>query len=154
MASKVELICQEKISPIIEDLGYEVVEIEYAKKVDGMNLSFYIDSPNGIFIEDCEKVHRAIEDVLDEINPTEDASYILNVCSPGIDRPIKTIRDFERNKGKEVEVKLFAPFEGRKLFKGELVDFNDDIVAVKENEKLISIERKKVAIITPVISIN
>ena len=154
MAGKVETICEEKINPIIEQLGYEVLEVEYAKKQDGMNLSFYIDGPNGIFIEDCEKVHRAIEDVLDEVNPTDDAPYILNVCSPGIDRPIKTTRDFERNKNKEVEVKLFAPLNGKKLYKGELIDFNEETVTIIENKNTLSFDRKKIAIIVPVINIG
>ena len=79
MAGKVETICNEKIRPVIEELGYELVDIEYSKKVDGMNLDFIIDSPNGILIEDCEKVHRAIDELLDEVNPTDDAPYILNV---------------------------------------------------------------------------
>ena len=154
MAGKVETICEEKINPIIEQLGYEVLEVEYIKKQDGMNLSFYIDGPNGIFIEDCEKVHRAIEDLLDEINPTDDTPYILNVCSPGIDRPIKNVRDFERNKNKQVEVKLFAPLDGKKIYKGELVDFNDQTVTIVENKKTLNIDRKKIAIIVPVINIG
>lgn len=151
MAGKVETICKEKICPIIEELGYEVIEVEYAKKVDGMNLSFYIDGPNGILIEDCEKVHRAIEDILDEVNPTDDASYILNVCSPGIDRPIKNQKDFERNKNKEVEVKLFAPIDGKKVYQGRLTEFNDEIVTILCNNNPISFNRTKVAQITPVI---
>ena len=151
MAGKVETICKEKICPIIEELGYEVIEVEYAKKVDGMNLSFYIDGPNGILIEDCEKVHRAIEDILDEVNPTDDASYILNVCSPGINRPIKNQKDFERNKNKEVEVKLFAPIDGKKVYQGRLTEFNDEIVTILCNNNPISFNRTKVAQITPVI---
>ena len=151
MAGKVETICKEKICPIIEELGYEVIEVEYAKKVDGMNLSFYIDGPNGILIEDCEKVHRAIEDILDEVNPTDDASYILNVCSPGIDRPIKNQKDFERNKNKEVEVKLFAPIDGKKVYQGRLTEFNNEIVTILCNNNPISFNRTKVAQITPVI---
>lgn len=154
MAGKVETICEEKINPIIEQLGYEVLEVEYAKKQDGMNLSFYIDGPNGIFIEDCEKVHRAIEDLLDEVNPTDDAPYILNVCSPGIDRPIKNQRDFERNKNKQVEVKLFAPLNGKKVYTGELVDFNEQTVSIIENKTTLSFDRKKVANIVPVINMG
>ena len=154
MAGKVETICEEKINPIIENLGYEVLEIEYAKKQDGMNLSFFIDGPNGIFIEDCEKVHRAIEDVLDDVNPTDDAPYILNVSSPGIDRPIKNARDFERNKNKEVEIKLFAPLNGKKIYQGELIDFNEETVTIVENKNTLSFDRKKIAIIVPVINIG
>lgn len=151
MAGKVVDICEEKICPIIEKLGYEVLEVEYAKKVDGMNLSFIIDSENGILIEDCEKVHRAIEEPLDEVNPTEDAPYILNVCSPGLDRPVKNYKDFLRNKGKKVEVKLFAPLNGKKSYQGELINFTEETVTISINGENVEIERSKVAIISPVI---
>ncbi|MBQ3494369.1 MAG: ribosome maturation factor RimP [Clostridia bacterium] len=151
MAGKVETICNEKIRPVIEELGYELVDIEYSKKVDGMNLDFIIDSPNGILIEDCVKVHRAIDELLDEVNPTDDAPYILNVSSPGIDRPIKTERDFLRNKNKLVEVKCFAPINGKKLYVGNLIDFTEKTVTLKENDVEVELDRAKVAIITPVI---
>lgn len=151
MAGKVVDICEEKICPIIEKLGYEVLEVEYAKKVDGMNLSFIIDSENGILIEDCEKVHRAIEEPLDEVNPTEDAPYILNVCSPGLDRPVKNYKDFLRNKGKKVEVKLFAPLNSKKSYQGELINFTEETVTISINGENVEIERSKVAIISPVI---
>ena len=97
MAGKVKSICEENLTQIIEDLGYELVEIEYIKKADGMNLTFYIDNTDGIKIEDCEKVSRTIDPILEELNPTDDVPYILNVSSPGLDRPIKTDRDLQRN---------------------------------------------------------
>jgi len=79
LAGKVKAICEEKIVPLIEEVGYEVVEVEYVKKSDGMNLTFYIDSENGVQIEDCEKVSRLVDEVIDEINPTDDQPYILSV---------------------------------------------------------------------------
>ena len=100
MAKTIEIV-KEKICPIISELGYEVVDVEYSKKVDGMNLTFYIDSPNGITLDDCERVHKAIDGPLDELDPTGDATYILNVSSCGLDRPIKTDSDLKR---KEVQV--------------------------------------------------
>ena len=151
MASKVVEICEQHINPIIEKLGYEVVEVEYAKKVDGMNLTFYIDSPNGITIEDCEKVNNAIDTPLDELNPTNDASYILNVSSPGLDRPIKNQRDFLKNKDKMVEVALYKQYDGKKSYSGNLVEFDENIVSIIDNDKKITFKRKEVAQITPII---
>ena len=151
MASKVVEICEQKINPIIESLGYEVVEVEYAKKVDGMNLTFYIDNPNGIQIEDCEKVNNAITDVLDEINVTNDAPYILNVSSPGLDRPIKTYNDFLRNKDKLVELTLYKQKNGQKKFCGNLTDFSDANVVLKVDGKDLVFEKAEVANICPVI---
>ena len=151
MASKVELLCEENIKPIIEKLGYDVIEIEYAKKVDGMNLTFVIDNENGINLEDCEKVHKIIDEKLDELNSTNDVPYILNVSSVGIDRPIKNHKDFLRNKGKQVELKLFTPFEGKKSYIGELKNFTDsDIVIVVDSEEKV-FSKEKVAQVIPVI---
>lgn len=151
MASKVAEICEKNLKQTINDLGYELIEVEYAKKVDGYNLTFVIDSENGILIEDCEKVHRAIDPILDELNPTGEQSYILNVSSPGLDRPIKTEWDFKKNCGKEVEVKLYVPFEKKKSHIGILKQMNNDVVVIEVGEKEIQFERKSVALIMPVI---
>ena len=151
MASKVVQICEQKINPIITELGYEVVEVEYAKMSNGMNLTFFIDSPNGITIDDCEKVNDAITDVLDEINPTNDESYTLNVSSPGLDRPIKNYNDFLRNKGKLVEISLYTQVDKKKNYQGLLEDFTDEIVCLIIDNKPKTFERKNVSKISPVI---
>lgn len=144
MAGKVVEIVEEHINPIIENLGYEVVEIEFAKKVDGMNLCFYIDSPNGITIDDCEKVHKLIDAPLDELNPTGDMPYILSVSSCGLDRPIKTDKDLKRNLNKVVDVKLYAPLNKKKAFTGILKDFNEENIVITENELDINLPRKMI----------
>jgi len=153
MASKVVDRCNKHIVPIIEGLGYDVLEVEYAKKVDGMNLTFYIDKiPDGITIDDCEKVNNAITDLLDEINVSDDAPYILNVSSAGLDRPIKNYKDFLRNKGKQVEIKLYFPINNQKIFVGSLEDFNESAYTIKTKDgNLLTFEKDKVAICTPVI---
>lgn len=148
--AKVKLLCEEKISPVIESLGYEVVEVEYVKKSDGMNLTFFIDCDKGVELSDCEKVSREIDPVLEELNPTDDQPYILSVSSPGIDRPLKTERDFKRNLGKEIEITLFAKVNGKKKFKGTLVSFDEKTVTIEE-KKQINFEREKIAHIAPVI---
>ena len=150
-ATSVKEICEEKLTKIINDLGYELVEVEYAKKNDGNNLTFVIDSDNGILIEDCEKVHRVLDVELDKLNPTNDQPYILNVSSPGINRPIKNHRDFIRNKGKEVELKLYAPLNKKKIYTGLLNDMTEDyfeLVIDGTNQKF---DKALVAIVTPVI---
>ena len=151
MAGKVKSICEEKVVPVIEELGYEVVEVEYIKKSDGMNLTFYIDSDNGIQIEDCEKVSKEIDSVLEELNPTDDQPYILSVSSPGIDRPLKSDRDFARNIGKEIEVTLFSKIDGKKKYVGELTNFDEQTLTIKEKENQIQLQRDKIAHIVPVI---
>ena len=149
--AKVKEICEENLKPVIENLGYELVEVFYGKMQDGMNLIFYIDCEKGITIDDCEKVHRAIDPILDELNPTNDAHYILSVSSLGIDRPIKTQRDFERNMGKEIEITLFSKLNGKKNFKGILLSYDDNHVSIKDKETL-TFDRKAIAHIAPVIN--
>lgn len=151
MAVKVKDLCTEKLKPVIEGLGYELVEVFYGKQLDGMNLIFYIDSDKGITIDDCEKVHRAIDPILDELNPTNDAHYILSVSSLGIDRPLKTERDFKKNMGKEIEITLFSKLNGKKNFKGILESFDDKTITIKADETL-TFDRQKVAHVAPVIN--
>lgn len=160
MASKTKTICEEKVVPVIEEMGYDVIEVEYAKKSDGMNLTFYIDSDNGISTDDCEKVSKVIDPLLDEINPTDDQPYTLNVSSPGLDRPIKTERDFKRNLGQGVAITLFAKQDGIKLFEGKLASFDETSVTIeptlsKKTKKplasQITIQREKIAHIVPII---
>lgn len=144
--SKIRELVAEKINPIIEKMGYDVVEVEFVKKIDGMNLTFYIDRENGITIDDCEKVHKKIDNPLDELNPTSDGKYILNVSSVGLDKPIKTDEDLKRNLGKKVDITLYKPLESvkRKKFIGILTDFNIQEVTILEENKKIKLPRKMI----------
>lgn len=153
MAGIVKTICETNVQPIIENLGYEVVEIEYVKKSDGMNLTFYIDKDGGIDIKDCELVSKTIDPILEQLNPTSDAPYILNVSSPGIDRPLKTKRDFERNQGKEIEITLFAKEKesGQKVFKGTLDSFDENSLTITNEKFTKTFQKSLIAHIVPVI---
>lgn len=150
MSIKIKDVCTEKFQPIIEKMGYELVEVFYGKQKDGMNLIFYIDSPSGITIDDCEKVHRMIDPILDDLNPTNDSPYILSVSSLGIDRPLKSGRDFDRNIGKEIEVTLFAKINGKKNYKGVLLSHDEKFFTI-DNKEIQQFEKDKVAHVAPVI---
>lgn len=145
--SKISENVEQFITPIIDELGLniEVVEVEFAKKYNGDNLTVFIDKPGGVTIEDCEKVHSAIDAPLDELNPTEDKPYTLNVSSPGIDRPIVTDKDYARNIGEELEIKLFEPIMKKRTLIGTLVAFNKDSVILEINNENLEIERKKIS---------
>ena len=149
--SKVKDICEKELTPIIEKMGYELLEVSYQKLADGMNLIFTIDADAPITIEDCEKVTKAIDPILDELNPTDDKPYILSVSSPGIDSPIKTERDFKRNLGKEVEITLFKKLDGEKKFVGTLESFSQIQVTILQKDKPLTINRELIAHIVPVI---
>ena len=139
------------ITPKIEELGFEVVDIEYEKKYGQMNLTVYIDIPRGVNLDDCETVNNAVNPILDELDPTNGAPYILNVSSPGLDRPFKKQRDFERNYGKEVEVKLYAPLKGKKLYEGVLQTRDNNTVTILCGGEELKIENSRIAFVRPLV---
>lgn len=160
MASKTKTLCEEKVVPVIQKMGYDVIEVEYVKKSDGMNLTFFIDKDEGIDVDDCEKVSKIIDPILDELNPTDDQPYILNVSSPGIDRPLKTDRDLKRNLNCQISITLFAKQNGIKKFDGELLAFDEKSITLKplpnkKGEKIyegeIILQKDKIAHIVPII---
>ena len=123
--SKISDDVQEFLKPIVESFGCEIVEVEFAKKYNVDNLTIFIDKPGGVTLEDCEKVHSAIDAPLDELNPTNDKPYTLNVSSPGIDRPIVSNKDYERNIGEVLEIKLFKAINKKKVYVGTLTEFSE-----------------------------
>ena len=152
---KVISACYPLCEKIITDLGYVLVDVEYKKQVSGMVLELFIDSEKGITLDDCEKVSRALDDPLDELNPTNDESYTLNVSSLGLDRPLTTEYQFNKYRDKLVEVKFYEPFQPykEKVKEGWLKGWDDINVAVMFDTEhgILLIPRKKIAQIVPVI---
>ena len=107
------------VTPVAEQLGYVVWDVEFVKEGSRRILRVTIDNEEGITIEDCERMHRAIDPVLDEADPIETA-YDLEVSSPGIERELRTPAHIDACVGEEVELRLFAPLEGKKSFEGVL----------------------------------
>lgn len=143
---------QSLVGGLVEQMGYELVEVEFAREAAGWVLTLYIDAPNGIQIDDCERVSRAVEPLLDEADPIEQA-YYLSVSSLGLDRPIKKDRDFERNIKKQITVKLYAPLNKKKEYSGTLISYDAErfsLLPEGANEP-ITINRKDAAMIKPFI---
>lgn len=140
----------ELVSPIAESFGLEVIEVLFEKKYDGMNLTVVIDKDGGVTIDDCEKLHRAIDAPLDELDPI-DTPYILNVSSPGIDRPLKTERDFRRNLNQKISVRLYKPLDGKKIYDGVLVSYDDETFTLQVKNKQIIFNKKDTAKVEPII---
>lgn len=147
---KVEDIVYNLAKPIIDRNNFELVEVEYKKEGADWYLRVYIDKEGGITIDDCQSVSEELSDLLDEADPIEQ-SYIFEVSSPGIDRPLKTDRDYEKNNGKLVEVKLFSPLEGKKAIEGILKGHTADKVEIEADGKDMQIEKSSIALIRPVI---
>lgn len=150
MAKVVELV-EELVTPICQSIGLELVDVEYQKKHDGFNLTVFIDKEGGITLDDCEKLHNLIDGPLDELNPTNDAPYILNVSSCGLDRPLTKHKDYVRNIGKKVEFKYYAPINGKKVVEGTIVSVSETIVVINDGKQDVEIDLSKVASCLPVI---
>lgn len=110
---------REFLLPVVEGLGYTLWDVEYVKEGSEWYLRVTIDSPSGITIDDCERVHRAIDPVIDEHDPIENA-YHLEVSSPGIERVLRTDAHLAAFAGEEVEVRLYAAVDGKKSLRGIL----------------------------------
>ena len=121
--------------------------MEFVREAGNWFLRAYIDKPGGITIDDCELISRALSDELDEKNFIEE-SYILEVSSPGLGRPLKKEKDFIRSQGESVEVKLFRPVDKQKEFTGILKAWDKDTVTLGfEEEAVLTIERDNIALI-------
>ena len=141
--SKVEALT----AGIIEELGYELVDVEFVKEGQNWYLRFYLDKEGGISIDDCEKASRRIEKLLDEKDVIEQA-YILEVSSPGLDRQLKKDKDFVKYAGSVVDVKLYKAVDGNKEFQGTLKGLEGSMVTIEdENGNELSFDRKDIAVI-------
>jgi len=136
--------------PLAKELRMELVEVTLQKENRGKVLCLFLDKEGGLTLDDCECYHKRVQPLLEAIDYD-----FLEVSSPGIDRPIKTYRDFQRNRDALVEVKLFTAINGGKIYRGRLQSMNEDHVnIVPEDGQEIAFPRKAVAIIKPVVSLE
>ena len=133
-------------------MAIEIVDIVFDNKSKA--LTIFIETENGVDLDTCEKFHREIDAVIDELDPSYGEPYTLNVSSPGLDRPFKTHRDFERNLQKEVEIKLYAPLKGKKVIEGVLCGFDENSVTVKTEKEELKISLNKIAKINKAIKFD
>ena len=134
---------------LAEELGYEWIDLELVKEPVGRFLRFYIDKEGGISLNDVEAFHRKIQPLAENV----DYDY-MEVSSPGIDRPLKKPRDFERAEGKEIEVKLYKPMDGAKLYTGILKGLQDGKIVIDANGTEIAFEQKAVALARCVLNVD
>lgn len=127
-----------------DNFGFEIVEVA-VKNGKEPSLTVYLDKDGGIDLNDCEKFHNAIDAPLDELDPSYGAGYTLNVSSSGLDRAFKRPRDYEKNIGGEVEVKLFAPLKGKKLLEGTLTAYDGNTVTLESGGETVKIELTRIA---------
>ncbi|GIN83664.1 ribosome maturation factor RimP [Heyndrickxia sporothermodurans] len=146
--SKVTDIVEELVTPIIQDMDLDLVDIEYIKEGKNWFLRVYIDKEDGIDIEECGIVSERLGEKLDEIDPIPN-NYFLEVSSPGAERPLKKVQDFEKAVGKNVNVKTYEPIDDEKQFEGKLLYFDGKIlkleIKIKTRIKEVEIPYEKVA---------
>lgn len=143
---RVEKIAERLVEPIIDSLQCELVDIEYKKEGSQWYLRIYIDKTGGVTIDDCQAVSEQVSKLLDEKDPIPH-SYILEVSSPGLDRVLKKDSDFKRFKGSLIDVSLYKSIEGRKKYRGVLIDFTDEFLTVEAKEKTIDFKRSDIAMV-------
>ena len=137
---------EELLTPIAEAVGVSVYDVEYVKEGSDWYLRCYIDKPDGVTIQDCETVSRALSDRLDEEDYIADA-YILEVSSPGLGRTLKKDKHLAKSIGQEVEIKTYKPIEKQKEFSGVLRAFDQDTVTIEMQTGEMKFDRSEVALI-------
>ena len=148
--AKAEVAAIEKrCEQIAADMGYELVDVAIEKEPTGKYLRFYIDRPEGISLDDCEAYHKAVRQLADALDYD-----FMEVSSPGIDRPLKKDRDFERALGTEVEIKLFKAIDGVKVITGTLAGLEDGDIVLDTPEGEKRVARKAAALVKPIVDMS
>ena len=132
--------------PIMEEHQFELVDVEWVKEAGTWYLRAYVDKEGGISVDDCEIVSRRLSDWLDKEDFITE-SYILEVSSPGLGRPLKKEKDFARSLGKDVDVKLYRARDKRKDFTGVLKAYDEQTVTIEEEGEELVFERGEIALI-------
>jgi ribosome maturation factor RimP len=140
MKKSISQTVKDAILPTVTELGYRIWDITYSKIGADYHLEITIDNDTGIFIEDCEKVHRAIDPILDECDPIENF-YYLEVSSPGIERELRTDEHILASIGKRVVCKLFSAHNGQKVYEGEIISYDENGLRLSLGESEVLLKR-------------
>ena len=144
-----EAKAEEMLLPIVESHGFELVDVEYVKEGGTWYLRAYIDKPGGITIDDCEMVSHAFSDVIDQNDFIED-SYIMEVSSPGLLRPLKKDKDFNRYLEKPIEMRTYKMIDKKKEFMGVLKAYNKEQITIEEPDGALRVlQRNELALVRP-----
>lgn len=122
-------------------MGYELIEAAYEKENTGMYLRFYLDKEGGVTLDDCEAYHRALQPMIERFDYD-----FMEVCSPGVDRPIKNQRDADRCLGQEIEVRLYKPIDGQKVYNGLFTGYSDGDITIRCGEEERTFLKKEIAV--------
>lgn len=155
MAKKsVTQLVEDMISDFVTEQGMELVDVEFVKEGQHRYLRVFIDKGDEkVSLSDCKLVSDYLNERIDEADPIKE-NYFLEISSPGLERPLKKPADYDKNKGKVVQAKLFSPINGRKIIDGILIGLEDNIVTIDiGSEEIIEIPKDKISLIKPMIQI-
>ena len=145
--ANIEEKIENRIEPIIKEIGYNLYDVQYAKEGKDYFLRIFIEKENGdIDLNDCEKVNNAITDVLDEDDYIKE-QYFLEVSSTGVEKMIRKEKHLKENIGNLITIKLFKPVDGEKEFVGKLKDYNDNTLIIELGDSDLELERKNISLI-------
>lgn len=151
---QIEIAAKDILVPVIEESGYEVVEIKYVNRNKTNYLEIYIYKKGGISLDDCVIVNDLLDPVLEEHDITNGVSYSLNISSPGLDRPIVSLDDLRRSLDTEVEA-ILKPINKKKIkHVGVLIFYSDDEIKIEKNGQIISIDRNVIMMLRPYVNMN
>lgn len=150
MAKQLTESLRAQLGPEIEDLGYELIDVEFVQEEGEFYLRFFIWSEEGTSLEDTEKVSRYLDERLDELDPIQ-RQYYLEVSSPDLNRPLKTDDDLRRNMGNEVSIHLYKKIDGVKDFEGFIKEYDQDTITLENNGNNTKFNRKDISLIKHVI---
>lgn len=144
--ANIEEKIENRLSPIINDLGYKLYDVQYAKEGKDYFLRIFIEKENGIIdLDDCEKVNNAITDILDKDDYIKE-QYFLEVSSTGVEKLIRKEKHLVENIGELITIKLFKQVDGYKEYVGKLIEFNDEILKIElDDNSIIDLERKNIS---------
>ena len=143
---KITELVRELAEPVVQENGCTLWDVEYVREGGDWFLRLYIDKEGGVNITDCEAISRAVDPILDEKDPIAD-SYHFEVCSAGIERPLKRPSDFAQFMGADVLVKLYRPRDGKKEYIGTLAGYADGRVTVDVGGEAVTFEKSEVALV-------
>lgn len=137
---------EDLLTPVLNENQVELVDVTYQKEQGGWTLCFYLDKPGGITLDDCQTWSDRLGDLIDQHDVIQQR-YVLEVSSPGLNRPLKKIEDFKKHAGERVSVKLFAPLNGQKNFHGTLLNADDDNITIRleDQKREVVLPRSQVA---------
>lgn len=149
MAKNIEEKVEQLIEKTINELGYKLYDVEYAKEGKDYFLRIFIDKNEGIDLNDCEKVNDTVNPILDAADYIKE-QYFLEISSPGIERTLRKDKHLKQNIGEKVEIKLFKPINKQKNIIGILKDYNAEQIEIETSEEVCKIDRKNISVIKTV----